>query len=164
MFKSCQARIRQERDAIFVSSSSKFHRTMALCVCKNQLPECVLPPLRFCENRRPESFCRHFVLYQFCIPPHRGAVRPRNRFFIFSSLFRSYLAKAEVQLREEDRDNRKNGELNIIEMILAEFRSVVGAVTIVDKDVLRFYPSRKTLIQFDYLITYVKDLTLENLG
>jgi hypothetical protein len=68
-----------------------------------------------------------------------------NCFFIFSSLFRSYLAKAEVQLREEDRDNRKNGELNIIEMILAEFRSVVGAVTtVVDRNVLRFYPSRKT--------------------
>jgi hypothetical protein len=43
--------------------------------------------------------------------------------FIFPLAFRSYLAKAEVQLREEDRDNRKNGVLNIIEMILAEFRS-----------------------------------------
>ena len=65
--------------------------------------------------------------------------------FIFTLAFRSYLAKAEVQLREEDRDNHKNGELNIIEMILAEFRSVVGAVTtVVDRNVLRFYPSRKT--------------------
>ncbi len=57
-------------------------------------------------------------------------MRPGKPFFLYSRpLFRSYLAKAEVQLREEDRDNRKNGELNIIEMILAEFRNVVGAVT-----------------------------------
>jgi hypothetical protein len=103
------------------------------------------------------SFC-HFVLCHFCIRPHRGAVCLRKSasrvglppfcsalvlysaapwccvsaktgLFIFSSLFRSYLAKAEVQLREEDKDNRKNGELNIIEMILAEFRNVVAAVT-----------------------------------
>jgi len=50
----------------------------------------------------------------------------KNWFVMFLIAFRSYLAKAEVQLREDDKSTLKKEELSLIEKILAEFRRVVG--------------------------------------
>ncbi len=87
MFKSCQARIRQERDAIF-------------CFIKFQ----IRPHHGASVKTVFQSLsCRHFVLCQFCIPPHRGAVCLRNTasriqsrsaaiLFCISSVFRRTVA------------------------------------------------------------------------